>query len=175
MTHQVQFEQWMPVSMEHVFLFFANPRNLPRIMPPETRTELVHLKLVPPAASAPEGATIDRNLLAGARSQIVTSFRVFPFLRFRAEWLAEITEFEWNHHFADVQKKGPFKSFHHRHELVAETRNGVIGTVVRDRITYKLGFGLLGKLAQRFFVRRQLRRTFEYRQQALERLLPDGG
>jgi ligand-binding SRPBCC domain-containing protein len=105
----------------------------------------------------------------------VTSFRVFPFLPFRAEWVAEITEFEWNHHFADVQKKGPFKSFHHRHELVAETRNGVIGTVVRDRITYKLGFGLLGELAQRFFVSRQLRRTFEYRQQALERLLTEAG
>ena len=172
---QVQFEQWVPATIEHVFLFFANPRNLPRIMPTETRTELVHLKLLPPPPSALEGTTVDRNLLAGAGSEIVTSFRVFPFLPFRAEWVAEITEFEWNHHFADVQKKGPFKSFHHRHELVAEMRNGINGTVVRDRITYELGFGLLGKLAQRFFVNRQLRRTFEYRQQALERLLTEAG
>ena len=64
-TYQIQFEQWVPAAIEHVFLFFANPRNLPSIMPPETRTELVHLKLVPPPASALEGTTVDRNLLAG--------------------------------------------------------------------------------------------------------------
>ena len=82
-----------------------------------------------------------------------------------------ITEFEWNHHFADVQKQGPFKSFHHRHELREETRNQVKGTVVRDVIEYDVGFGWLGELAQRLFVSRQLQQTFEYRQQALEKLL----
>jgi ligand-binding SRPBCC domain-containing protein len=82
-----------------------------------------------------------------------------------------ITEFEWNHHFADVQNKGPFKSFHHRHELRAETQNGVNGTVVRDVIEYDVGFGWLGQVAQKFFVSPQLQRTFEYRQKALENLL----
>ena len=101
----------------------------------------------------------------------MTSFRVLPFLPFRAQWIALITEFEWNHHFADVQKKGPFKSFHHRHELLAEARNGVNGTVVRDMIDYEVGFGFFGELAQQFFNHRGLRRTFAYRQKALERLL----
>jgi ligand-binding SRPBCC domain-containing protein len=109
--------------------------------------------------------------LAGVGSEIVTSFRVAPFLPFRAQWIAAITEFEWNHHFADVQKKGPFKSFHHRHELLAATRNGANGTIVRDVIEYDVGFGWLGELAQKFFVSPQLQRTFEYRQKALENLL----
>ena len=172
MTHRVRFEQWVPVPIEQVFLLFANPGNLPRIMPPGTRTELVRLKVVPPPGSpAVRESITDRDPLAGVGSEIVTSFRVVPFLPFRAQWIALITEFEWNHHFADVQKKGPFKSFHHRHELIAERRDGVNGTVVRDVIEYDVGFGWLGKLAQRIFVSRQLSRTFEYRQKALEKLL----
>jgi ligand-binding SRPBCC domain-containing protein len=172
MPYLAQFEQWVPAPIERVFLFFANPGNLPRIMPPQSGTELVRLKLVPPLGVEEEFATItDRAPLAGVDSEIVTSFRLLPFLPFRAQWTALITEFEWNHHFADVQKKGPFKSFHHRHELTGEMRNQVKGTVIRDVIEYDLGFGWLGKLVQKFFVSHQLQRTFEYRQQALEKLL----
>lgn len=172
MTHLVQFEQWVPVPLERVFLFFANPGNLPRIMPPQTGTELIRLELVPPPGIAAQGATItDGAPLAGAGSEIVTSFRVIPFLPFRRQWTALITEFEWNHHFADTQKQGPFKSFRHRHELRDETRNQVRGTVVRDVIEYDVGFGWLGELAQRLFVSRQLRQTFAFRQRALEKLL----
>jgi ligand-binding SRPBCC domain-containing protein len=169
LTRRVQFEQWVPAPIESVFLFFANPANLPRIMPPQSETEVVGLKLVPPPGIV--GELTDRAPLAGAGSEIVTSFRLLPFLPFRAEWTALITEFEWNHHFADVQKKGPFKSFHHRHELIEETRGKVEGTVVRDVIEYEVGFGWLGKMAQRLFIGAQLERTFEYRQRALKTLL----
>ena len=48
MTHQIQFGQWVPVPIDRVFLFFADPQNLPRIMPPETGTEVNHLRLVTP-------------------------------------------------------------------------------------------------------------------------------
>ncbi len=172
MTHLVRFEQWVPVSLERVFLFFANPGNLPRIMPPQTETELLRLDLVPPPGVPAENATVtDHALLAGAGSEIVTSFRVIPLLPFRAKWTALITEFEWNHHFADVQKRGPFKSFHHRHELTEETRDLVRGTVVCDVIEYDVGFGWLGEIAQKLFVNRQLQGTFEHRQRALEKLL----
>lgn len=172
MTHLVQFEQWVPAPIERVFLFFTNPGNLPRIMPPQTGTELVRLKLVPPPATPAESATAtDGTPQAGAGSEIVTSFRVVPFLPFRAQWIALVTEFEWNHHFADVQERGPFKSFHHRHELREEMRDQVRGTTVRDLIEYDVGFGCLGELTQRLFVSRQLQRTFEYRQRALEKLL----
>jgi ligand-binding SRPBCC domain-containing protein len=172
MMHRVQFEQWVPAAVGRVFLFFANPHNLPRIMPPEAGTELVRLNLVPPPAIDTEPAiTGDRDSLAGIGSKIVTSFRVFPFLPIRAEWIAIIDQFEWNHHFADNQAKGPFKSFHHRHELLPETRNGVKGTLVRDVVDYEVRFGWLGELAQQFFVSRQLQRTFAYRQKAAEKLL----
>jgi hypothetical protein len=88
MIHRVQFEQWVPVGIEKVFLFFANPSNLPRIMPPETRTELAALRLVPPptvAAGQPVIANV--NSLAGVGSEIVTSFRLLASLPFRAQGL----------------------------------------------------------------------------------------
>jgi len=172
MTHLVRFEQWVPAPIERVFLFFTNPDNLPRIMPPQTGTELVRLKLVPPPGTPAGSATAtDGTPLAGTGSEIVTSFRMVPFLPFRSQWIAKVTEFEWNHHFADVQKRGPFKSFHHRHELREAMRDQVRGTTVRDLIAYDVGFGWLGEIAQRLFVSRRLQRTFEYRQRALEKLL----
>jgi ligand-binding SRPBCC domain-containing protein len=172
MIHRIQFEQWVPLAIEKVFLFFANPSNLPRIMPPETRTELAVLRLVPPP-TVPIGQTVIANLnsLAGVGSEIVTSFRPLASLPFRAQWIALITEFEWNHYFADIQKKGPFKRFQHRHEFSAETRNGASGTTVRDVIEYDPGFGVLGALAQRLFIAPSLKQTFEYRQKMLEKLL----
>lgn len=174
MTYDAHFEQWVPVPLERVFLFFANPGNLPRIMPPATGTEVLRVNLVPPPGVAPERATItNQQPLAGAGSELVTSFRVLPFLPFRAQWIALITQFEWNHHFADVQKKGPFRRFQHRHEFEAETCNGVEGTRVRDVIAYEIGFGILGALVQRLFVARQFRKIFEYRQKALEKLLAE--
>ena len=81
-------------------------------MPPQTGTELVRLKLVPPPGIPAERATItDRAPLAGAGSEILTSFRVVPWLPFRVQWTALITEFEWNHHFADMQNAGTVQEF----------------------------------------------------------------
>ena len=172
MTHHAQFVHWVAVPIEQVFLFFANPGNLPRIMPPQTGTELIGVKLVPPPGVIPSQSTVtDDAPLAGVGSEIMTSFRLVPFLPLRARWIACITEFEWNHHFADIQQKGPFKNFHHRHEFASEIRDEVKGTIVRDVIEYEVGFGMVGELAQRLFVRRQFEKVFEYRQAALARLL----
>jgi ligand-binding SRPBCC domain-containing protein len=168
MPHHLEFEQWVLSPIERVFAFFSNPENLPRIMPASGATKLIVLKRMPPPPP-PRGVTADKA--AGPGSTIVTSFRVFPFLPIRAQWIARITEFEWNHHFADVQDKGPFKSWHHRHEFLAEARGEVHGTLVRDVIDYEVGFGFLGETANALFIRRQIERTFSERQQTLPQLL----
>ncbi len=69
------------------------------------------------------------------------------------------------------KKNGPFKIFRHRHERLAEVRNGKTGTVVRDVIDYDVEFGLLGEFMQKFFIRNLLPRTFAYRQKALEQFV----
>ena len=50
-------------------------------------------------------------------------------------------------------------------------RDGISGTVVRDRIEYEIGFGVVGTVAQKAFVRRQMSRTFGHRQEVLEEIL----
>jgi ligand-binding SRPBCC domain-containing protein len=110
-------------------------------------------------------------MLAGPSSEIVTSFSVLPNLPVRRRWISRITEFEWNHHFADIQVQGPFKRWAHRHELHAEIRNGVQGTVVRDDVQYEIGFGPLDGIVQALFVGPQMRATFTYRQEVLPGLI----
>jgi len=169
-AYQLQFEQWVPFPVEQVFLFFANPNNLPRIMPTALGARLVRLELKAP----PGNAVAPASQLAGAGSAIVVSVRMLPFLPFRAPWVARIVEFEWNHHFVDTQEKGPFKSWRHRHQFAAEVRNGVSGTLVGDIVEYEIGFGPLGAVAQKLFVSGQMRGTFAHRQKILESLLaPD--
>ena len=168
MANHLEFEQWVPFPLERVFAFFSNPENLPRIMPESSSTKLVVIKRVPAPPSDPSVAD---NKAAGVGSTIATSFRLFPALPIRAQWIARITEFEWNRYFADVQEKGPFKSWHHRHEFRAESRNGTSGTFVRDVINYDVGFGFLGAMANSIVVRRQMQRTFAGRQQSLCKLL----
>lgn len=169
MPHHLEFEQWVPFPLERVFAFFSNPENLPRIMPADSGTKLIALNWMP--APAPPG--LARDKAAGIGSTIVTSFRVFPFLPSRAQWIARITEFAWNHHFADVQDRGPFKRWHHRHEFRSESRAGFAGTLVRDVIDYEVGFGFLGVIANALFIRPQMHRTFAQRQQVLPKLLSE--
>jgi ligand-binding SRPBCC domain-containing protein len=170
MPHHLQFEDWIPFPLARVFGFFSNPNNLPRIMPASTETKVDQLHLV---ASPPSPESHDFSNAAGVGTIITTSFRPFPFLQLRAQWIARITEFEWNHHFADVQQQGPFKRWHHRHEFIRENRNGAEGTRVRDVIEYEIGFGPLGSLADKLFIARGIADTFVQRQKVLPRLLSE--
>lgn len=174
MPHRLEFVQWAPFPLERVFLFLADPRNLPRIMPPATETRIEHLSLASPPP-APLGRSVNNGTarLAGIGSEIVTSFRT-GFLPLRQRWIARITEFEWNHHFADIQVEGPFQSWLHHHELASEARRGIVGTRICDHIEYEIGYGMLGDFAQGL-VERELKSTFAHRQRALEELLGETG
>ncbi len=169
MLHRLQFADWAPFPVSHVFKFFSNPENLPRLMPAATETRLDHLEFI--AAPPPPAADAQSRKAAGVGSVLTTSFRIFPFLPLRAQWIARITEFEWNHHFADVQQKGPFKQWHHRHEFLTDTRDGVRGTLVSDVIDYEVGLGGLGAIADTLFIARQMKHTFAERQKILPQLL----
>ena len=54
------------------------------------------------------------------------------------------------------------------------SRDAPGGTLVTDRVDYALPFGFLGVLAHRLFVRRALKRIFDYRQQRLAEIFPSG-
>jgi ligand-binding SRPBCC domain-containing protein len=83
-------------------------------------------------------------------------------------WRSRITEVEPGRRFVDVQERGPYRSWQHSHELEPLRAGGVDGTLVRDRIVYRLPLGPLGRLGLPL-VRRQLEQLFDFRKVALER------
>jgi ligand-binding SRPBCC domain-containing protein len=173
MPYQLQFAEWVPVPVSQVFDFFTNPENLPRLMPPQLQTKVDGFQLVAPPPPSQNLNPIEVHHVAGAGSIIDTSLRPISWLSWRRKWTAAITEFEWNHHFTDVQEKGPFKRWHHRHEFLEDDRNGFNGTLVRDVIEYEVGFGPFGALANSLFIRRRISQTFAYRQKNLPKLFAE--
>ncbi len=166
--------QWVPFSLELVFAFFANPHNLPRLMPPalKTRIDEARLQQPPEQHAATNPAWRIRGVAAGVGSEMVISFCPVSWWPQRVTWVARITEFSWNSHFCDEQVSGPFARFRHCHGTLAETRGNQVGTLVTDDIEYALPYGFIGRLGNPL-VRRQLEQSFAQRQVRLPQMLAD--
>jgi ligand-binding SRPBCC domain-containing protein len=153
MRHTFHTEQWVPYPRDRVFAFFADPANLPPLMPAWQRARV---------EKAPD--------VAAEGSLITLSFRPVPFFPLRLQWDALITEFRWNDFFCDEQRRGPFKYFHHCHRIREERS----GTVVSDDVEYQLPFDVLGEVANSVMMKRQIRSLFRHRQKMLPILLQRG-
>ncbi len=172
MTQRFETRQWVPFPVELVFAFFANPANLPHLMPSRLETRIEDARIEPPPTRpvAADPARRFRSVAAGEGSEILVSFYPVRWFPRRWSWMTRVTEFVWNSHFCDQQVRGPFEQFHHRHGIQAETRNGVEGTLVSDEIEYALPFGWLGRLGSAL-VRRRLEQAFLHRQRRLPEVL----
>lgn len=162
-------EQWLPFPRAVVFAFFANPANLPPLMPGWQHARIDEATLVPPAETA--GAGTAGRIYAGSGTRLLITARVAPGVPLRLPWLALIEDFRWDEGFCDVQVKGPFAYWRHCHSVREEVQSGQTGTVVRDDVHYELPVpsvswlgAPLGRLA--------MKTMFSYRQQQAEALLP---
>jgi ligand-binding SRPBCC domain-containing protein len=181
MRHTHHAEQWLPYPVETVFDFFANPENLPRLMPGWQKARIEEAVFAPPpprpgggSRRESDGTATKRRagIAAGQGTRMTISFKPFPFSPFRVPWDAEITEFQWNEYFCDVQHRGPFAFWRHCHRLKSEARDGVEGTRLRDHVEYELPLGALGDMANAAFVKWQMGAIFRYRQKRTAELLP---
>lgn len=172
MTERFETRQWVPYPVELVFAFFADPRNLPHLMPPklEARLEDARMEPAPVRPVAQDAARRFLSVAAGVGSEILISFYPIPWAPKRLSWMARITEFEWNSHFRDEQVRGPFQRFEHRHGIRAEMRDGQEGTLVSDEVEFELPYGWLGRVGG-VLVRRKLVKSFAYRQKRLPEIL----
>jgi len=174
MRYTFKAEQWVPYPVELVFAFFANPDNLPRLMPAWQRPRIEEANYVtpPPRPVAADPAHRFRSFAAGEGSQFTISFRPFPYSPVRMPWEAYIAEFEWNDHFCDEQRRGPFGYWRHCHRVSEQADGNAAGTLIVDDLAYELPFrplsGLANSLANSLIVARQIRSIFKYRQAKLE-------
>jgi ligand-binding SRPBCC domain-containing protein len=167
MSQRLHAEHWVPVPLPRVFAFFADPHNLPRIMPPSQGAKIIKLNLVPPRL--PVGAPLrGAERMAGAGTEIMFKFRVIPYIPVHERWTALITEFIYHEHFSDTQKQGPFKSWHHTHTFESKIVDGVEGTTVGDEVEYEVGFGVVGTALEKMLFQRWMHSVLEHRKNALE-------
>ncbi len=133
-------ESLIHAPAERVFAFHELPDALQRLTP-----EWMHVRIV---QAAPD--------LAVGRVAIV-DMPIVPGWYTRTE--SEHTVYDPPHLFVDTMRRGPFRSWVHRH-LVIPTEGGAI---LRDEVDCALPWFVGGGLADRLIVRRRLRRLFDYR------------
>ena len=140
--------QLVPLSLEEAFAFYADVSNLEAITPPWLRFRI----LTPHRVVVGEGTLIDYKLaLHGVPMR----------------WRTRIERWEPARCFVDRQIDGPFALWEHTHTFEEHPR----GTLIRDRVEYRMPLGVVGRLAHRLLIRRDLDRIFEYRRRAVIELL----
>jgi len=146
--HELKMEQWIPQSLDKTFSFFKKCENLETLTP-----EFMNFRIVDKSTEILiEGTTINYRL----------SFHGIPF-----GWQSQITEWKPNKGFADIQTKGPYSFWHHKHEF--EEKNG--GTLIKDHVTYKVPFGIVGDLLAHNFIKKDLESIFSFRRSKINELL----
>jgi len=172
MRFNFQTEQWLPYPSTLVFAFFANPANLPLLLPRWQRARIEQASFAAPPPR-PEGTPRYAATAAGAGSRITISFRAVPLIPIRLPWEALIEEFTWNEGFSDLQVRGPFKYWRHTHSIHTgpPSRNGQPGVTLHDEVAYELPLGPLSALANQLFMRHQLASIFRFRQRRTAELL----
>jgi ligand-binding SRPBCC domain-containing protein len=99
--------------------------------------------------------------------QIITyKIQVFPAIK--VSWVTELTVVDAPHFFIDEQRFGPYAKWHHEQffeSLGKET------TLMHDKITYKMPFGILGYVVHELLVRKKLRTIFSFRRKIIDEIL----
>jgi len=138
-------ETVLKAPLNEVWRFFSDPRNLARITPPSLRFRIV---------DAP-----DRSLRRDDR--VVYRIRI---LGIPMTWVTRITDWDEERMFADAQEKGPYRTWVHTHTF--ERLDD--GVRMRDRVHYELPLGFAGRVAGGWFVRRQVRTIFAFRERTIQ-------
>ena len=99
--------------------------------------------------------------------QIIT-YKVSPMPMMRMSWVTEITKIEEGRMFIDEQRFGPYRMWHHEHQLEANGKE----TLMTDIVSYKVPFGPLGKLMHGLMIQRQLEGIFSHRSKVMDKLFP---
>jgi ligand-binding SRPBCC domain-containing protein len=145
MVHYLHREQIIPASVEEVWEYFCDPRNLNRITPSDMNFEIIH------------GGEVKMH-----EGQII-EYRV-EFLRgLRSLWLTEIAHVRDSAYFVDEQRVGPYRFWYHEHifEKIAE------GVKMTDHVTYVVPFWILGDMLNAIWVSKRLENIFNFRRQKI--------
>lgn len=148
--YELKTEQFLPISLDEAWAFFATPVNLDRITPPELKFKIV--------------SDVPGKMYPGQ----MIEYRIQAIPGIWQSWLTEITHVRDREYFVDEQRIGPYKMWHHQHSFEAVPD----GTLVRDHVHYTMIMGPIGTLVHELYVKKQVRYIFNERQKILNSLFP---
>lgn len=133
-------ESVIRATPERVFAFHEQPDALKLLTPPWETSRVIQAARI-----------------ADVGSKAIIETRLFGFLPVR--WVARHTGYDPPRSFEDVQERGPFRRWRHRHIILPHAG----GATLRDEIEYEPPLGFVGRLAEPFLVRPRLEKLFDYR------------
>jgi len=140
-SYELKRNQFIPQPIDQVFSFFSKPENLEKITPQNLHFSI--LTSIP--IEMKTGQVIDYLIrLKGVKIY----------------WSSIISSYDPPHSFVDEQIRGPFTNWVHSHSF--KEKNG--GTIIIDHVKYSIPFGLIGRIANYFFVKNDLADIFDYRE-----------
>ncbi len=145
---QLEFEQFLPIGLADAWSFFSSPANLNLITPEKMQFKTI--SVVPP------------KMYEG----LIIQYKIKPMMNIPMHWTTRILSVRENEMFIDEQIKGPYKTWLHEHHF-EEVKGGVM---MKDKLSYDIGFGIIGKLAGLLWVDKQVMEIFAYRKKKVEEL-----
>ncbi len=153
MIRHLERDQFIPGDADRIWRFFATPRNLDALTPPNLRFRIVG----EPAATMYAGQCIEYRI------------GILPGIWTR--WLTGITHLREGEFFVDEQRLGPYRLWHHEHYFIRKPG----GMQMLDRVTYDPGWGPVGAVVDRLWIAPQLKDVFDFRAQRVAELFSTSG
>ena len=149
--HILKQEQFLPISLDKAWDFFATPKNLNEVTPDDMVFEIT--------------SELPDKMYEG----LMITYRIKPLMNITVNWCTEITHIREKEFFVDDQRKGPYNIWHHEHHFRA-VEGGVLMT---DILHYDIGKSVFGWIAGKLFVHKKVKNIFTYRYKVLENYFKD--
>ena len=147
--YQFQRTQCFDNSVEELWGFISNPKNLKAITPEYMGFDIM-------------SKDIPDQMYEG----MIIRYKVSPVLGIKTTWVTEIKHIKDKEFFVDEQRVGPYNVWHHQHFLEPT----VDGAKMMDIVSYEPPFGILGKIANGLIIEKKLEEIFAYRTKALNQI-----
>lgn len=144
------FETKIDCDVQSLFDFHADTANLPRITPPDTRVDILHL---------------DTPLREDGQVRLRIKKGPLAFI-----WELFFERVEAPSVIIDVATRSPFKSFRHEHRFESIDERT---SLLRDIVTFSLPFGLLSRPVE-WFITYDMKKMFAYRHKKTKESLEKG-
>ncbi|CAN5647211.1 hypothetical protein BH20ACI3_BH20ACI3_36980 [soil metagenome] len=133
-------ESLIRASQERVFAFHEQLEALVLLLPPWENARVIQSAMISEVGAR---AIVETRILGPITVQ----------------WIAEHIVYDPPHMFEEVQIKGPFRSWRHRH-VVQPHKDGA---TLRDEIDYEPPLGFVGRAFAPLVIENRLGKLFDYR------------